>query len=77
MCSPLLFRSEAMSKKKTFQGRRSECRLEHRSFHTAMRKNLFPVSVTEHRSRLPREAEQSPPLEAFQRHLDEFLCELL
>jgi len=42
-----------------------------------MRKNFFPLRVTEHRNRLPREVVQSPSLEIFKTRLDNFLCSLL
>jgi len=52
-------------------------KLKHRKFHLNMRKNFFPLRVTEHWNRLPREAEESPSLEIFKIHLDEVLCNLL
>jgi len=42
-----------------------------------MRKNFFPLRVTEHWSRLPREVVESPSLEIFKTHLDKVLCSLL
>ena len=42
-----------------------------------MRKNFFPLRVTEPWNRLPREAVESPSLEIFQTHLDKVLCNLL
>ena len=51
-------------------------KLKHKKFHLNM-KNFFTVRVTEHWSRLPREAVDSPSLEIFQTHLDEVLCSLL
>jgi len=42
-----------------------------------MRKNFFPLRVTEHCNRLPREAVESPSLEIFKTHLDAVLCSLL
>jgi len=42
-----------------------------------MRKNFFPLRVTEHWNRLPREAAESPSLEIFKTRLDKFLCSLL
>jgi len=50
---------------------------KHRKFHLNMRKNFFPLRVTEHWNRLPREAVDSPSLEIFKTHLDEVLCDLL
>ena len=42
-----------------------------------MRKNFFPLRVTEHWNRLPREVVESPSLEIFKIHPDEVLCSLL
>ena len=42
-----------------------------------MRKNFFPLRVTEHWNRLPREVVKSPSLEIFKTHLDKVLCSLL
>jgi len=41
-----------------------------------MRKNFFPLRVTEHWNRLPRVVE-SPSLEIFKTRLDKVLCSLL
>ena len=51
--------------------------LKQRKFRLNMRKNFFPLRVTEHWPRLPREAVESPSLEIFQPHLDVVLCSLL
>ena len=51
--------------------------LKHRKFQLNMRKNFFPVRVTEHWNRLPREVVESPSLEIFRTHLDKVLCSLL
>ncbi|GAB0180674.1 hypothetical protein GRJ2_000532700 [Grus japonensis] len=49
-------------------------KLEHRKFHLNKRKNFFPLWVTEHWNRLPREVVESPSLEIFKTHLDAILC---
>jgi len=51
--------------------------LKHRRFHLNMRKNFFPLRVTEHWNRLPREVVESPSLEIFKTHLDKVLRSLL
>jgi len=48
-----------------------------RMFHLNMRKNFFPLRVTEHWHRLPREVVESPSLEIFKTRLDKVLCSLL
>jgi len=42
-----------------------------------MRKSFFPLRVTEHWNRLPREVVEPPYLEIFKTHLDKVLCSLL
>jgi len=42
-----------------------------------MRKNFFPLRVTEHWNRLPREVVESSSLEIFKTRLDEVLYNLL
>ena len=52
-------------------------KLKNRKFRLNKRKNFFPLRVTEHWNRLPREVVESPSLEIFKTHLDEALCSLL
>jgi len=52
-------------------------KLEHRKFHTNMRKNFFTVRVAEPWHNLPREVVESPSLEILKTRLDVFLCNLL
>ena len=52
-------------------------KLKHRKFHLNMRKNFFPLKVTEHWNRLPREVVESPSLEIFKTRLHKILCSLL
>jgi len=52
-------------------------KLRHRKFRLNMRKNFFPLRVTEPWDRLPREVVESPSLEIFQTRLDTVLCSLL
>jgi len=52
-------------------------KLKHRKFRLNLRRNFFPLRVTEHWNRLPREVVDSPSLEIFKTRLDEFLCNLL
>jgi len=52
-------------------------KLKHRKFHLNMRKNFFPLRVTEHWNRLPREVVDSPSLDIFKTRLDKVLCSLL
>ena len=51
--------------------------MKERKFHLNMRKNFFPLKVTEHWNRLPGGVVESPSLEIFKTHLDAFLCNLL
>jgi len=50
---------------------------KHRKFRLNMRKNFFPLRVTEPWNRLPREVVESPSLEIFKTRLDKVLCNLL
>jgi len=52
-------------------------KLKHRKFHLNMRKNFFPLRVTESCSRLPREVVEPPSLEIFKTRLDAVLYSLL
>ena len=52
-------------------------KLKQRKLQLKMRKNFFPLRVTEPWNRLPREVVESPSLEIFQPRLDKVLCSLL
>jgi len=51
-------------------------KLKHRKFQVNMM-NFFPLRVTEHWNRLPREVVESPSLLIFKTYLDKVLCNLL
>jgi len=51
-------------------------KLKHRKFRLNMRKN-FPLRVTEHWNRLPREVVESRSLDIFKTRLDAVVCSLL
>jgi len=52
-------------------------KLKHRKFRLNMRKNFFPLRVTEPWPGLPQEVVDSPSLEIFKTRLDKILCSLL
>jgi len=52
-------------------------KLKRKKFQLNMRKNFFPLRVTEPWVRLPREVVESPSLEIFKTHLDKVLYSLL
>jgi len=52
-------------------------KLRHRKVRLNMRKNFFPLRVTEHWNRLPREVVECPSLEIFKTRLNKVLCSLL
>jgi len=56
-------------------------KLKHRKFRLNMKKSFFPLRVTEHWNRLPREAVDSPSLQIFKpadiHRLGEVLCSLI
>jgi len=52
-------------------------KLKQRKIRLNMRKNFFPLTVTEHWNRLPRGVVESPSLEIFKTRLDKVLCSLL
>jgi len=52
-------------------------KVKQRNFRLNMRKNFFPLRVTEHWHRLPWKAVESPSLEIFKTRLDAVLCNLL
>jgi len=52
-------------------------KLKHWKFRLNMKKNFFPLRLTEDWNRLPREAVESPSLEMFKTSLEKFLYSLL
>jgi len=58
--------------------RGNEHKLKHRKFRLNMRKNFFPLRVTEHWNRLPREGGCGVSFSGdFKTRLDKVLCSLL
>ena len=51
-------------------------KLEHRKFHTNMKKHFCTLMVAELWNKLPRELVESPPLDILTTHLDIFLSNL-
>jgi len=56
--------------------RGNEHKLKQRKFHPNMRKNFFPLRVTEHWGRMPRGVVESPSPDIFKTCLAEALCNL-
>jgi len=52
-------------------------KLKQRKFQLNVRKNFFPLRVTEPWKKLLREVVESPSLEIFKTHLEKVLCSLL
>ncbi|KFV79318.1 hypothetical protein N308_13043, partial [Struthio camelus australis] len=52
-------------------------KLKHSKFCLNRRKNFFPVRVTKHWNRLPREAVEPPSLQILKTHLDTILGSML
>jgi len=52
-------------------------KLKHRKFCLNMRKNFFPLRVTQHWTTLSREFVESPSPEIFKTRPDKVLCSLL
>jgi len=59
---------------RSIRTRGSGHKLKYRKFRLNMRKNFFPLSVTEPWTRLPGGVVESPSLEVCKTHLDEVLC---
>jgi len=52
-------------------------KLKNKKFQLSTKKNFFPLRVTEHWNRLPRDVVESPSVEIFKTHLEVVLYSLL
>jgi len=75
--SPTPCQSRVFSVVRSDRTRGNGHKLKQRKLQMKMRKNFFPLRVTEPWPRLPRGAVESPSLEIFKTCLDKVLCSLL